>query len=61
MSVLRTYAYALTLVSVLAGPAAAQDPRGSISGRIVDSSGARLPGGGVLLVPRRLRGHGHQP
>ena len=43
-------AYALTLASVLAGPAAAQDPRGSISGRIVDSSGARLPGVTVTVT-----------
>lgn len=45
-------AFLLTGLSVLAtaGLAAAQDARGSISGRITDSSGAVLPGATVTIV-----------
>jgi len=50
MKAVHACVYGLTVALLLAAPAAAQDPRGSISGRIVDSSGARLPGATVTVT-----------
>src|SRR5438309_1910056 len=50
MNALRACVCTLALALLMAAPAAAQDPRGSISGRIVDTSGARLPGATVTVT-----------